>query len=119
MLKTKEVQQAFSTAVTNIKRRKHMANMKFPLLEKKGYKIYFYFTDATDTYYSNILGEIMRRKSNKIVEAPRLFCFDYDHKRDGWFIDDVPELVDRIEDLFEEYYDERVAPELKKRGSKS
>lgn len=119
MLKQKEVQQAFGTAVANIKRRKQMANMKFPLLDKKGYKIYFYFTDATDAYYSNILGEIMRRKSNKIVEAPRLFCFDYDHKRDGWFINDIPELVDRIEDLFEEYYDEYVEPELKKRGYKS
>lgn len=118
MLKQKEVQQAFGSAVFNIKRTKRMSDMKFPLVDKKGYRILFYFTDATDIYYSNVLGALTKRKGSKIVEAPRLFCFEYDHKRDGWFIDDIPELIDRIEDLFDEYYEKSVVPELKKRGKK-
>lgn len=112
MLKAKEVQQAFGTAVFNIKRTKRMANMKYPLLEKNGYKILFYFTDATDVYYHHILGKIIQRKKNKIVQEQQLYCFEYDHKRDGWFINDIPELIDRIEDLFDDYFVEFVEPNL-------
>lgn len=119
MLKTKDVQLAFRLAVLNTKRTKRMADMKYPLLEKKGYKFLFYFTDATGVYYDNILGQIVRRKKNTIVKAPYLYCFEYDHKRDGWFIDDVPELTDRIEDLFDDYFTQYVEPNLlKTRGER-
>lgn len=116
MLKTAQVQEAMGYAVACIKKLKGMSMMKYPLTDKQGYKIRFYFTDATDVYYQNILGKIIKRKKNKIVEAPMLFCFEYDHKRDGWFIDNVPELTTRIEDLFSDYYKETVEPELRKRG---
>lgn len=116
MLKKTEVQQAMGLAIACIKKLKGMSMMKYPLVDKQGYRIRFYFTDATDVYYKNILGQILKRKKNKIVEAPMLFCFEYDHKRDGWFIDNIPELTVRIEDLFSDYYNKYVKNELKKRG---
>ena len=104
-------------SLINIKKRKQMSMMKYPLTDKRHvYTLYFYFTDAEGLYYQQIIGECVHRKKNKKIEAPMLFCFDFDYRRDAWFIDDVAELSDRIEDLFQEYYDEYVYPELKKRG---
>ena len=91
-----------------------MADVKYPYVHRTGWKTYFYFTRAEGAYYTNIVKECLNRKGNKIIEAEKLFCFEYDHKRDGWFIDDVVELTDHVEDLFWEYYRKYVEPEWKK-----
>ena len=91
--------------------------MKYPFTDKRNtWTWYIYFTDSDGLQYQNIIGKFVRRKKNKIVEASQLFCFNFDYRRDAWFIDDVSELIDRIEDLFQEYYDKYVVPELRKRG---
>ena len=116
-MKPKQIQEAMTQAIANIKRTKRMQNMKYPLTDKRNnYVWYFYFTDAEDLYYTAVLDAVVHRKKNKLIEAPQLFCFDFDYKRDAWFIDEVPELIDRIEDLFDDYYTKTVLPDLKKRG---
>lgn len=112
-----KIQEAMTHAISNIKRSKKMSMMKYPLMDKRNnYTWFFYFTDAEGLYYQTIIGECVRRKKNRKIEAPQLFCFDFDYRRDAWFIDNVPELIDRIEDLFQDYYDSAVVPELRKRG---
>lgn len=116
-MNSSDVQKAMTYALANIKRLKKMSMMKYPLTDKRNNWVwYIYFTDADGVYYQNILGECVRRKKNKQIHAPQLFCFDFDYRRDAWFIDNIPELIDRIEDLFQDYYDKHVVPELKERG---
>lgn len=114
LLKQKDVTHATVRAIANIKRTKIMDGVKYPLLERTGWRTYFYFTKADGSYYTRIIRACMDRKKNKIVQADKLFCFEYDHKRDGWFIEDIPELIDHIEDLFEDYYKKYVEPEWSK-----
>lgn len=114
MLKQKEVNQAVGVALTNIKRKKRMRDVKYPLVNRVGWRTYFYFTNADGAYYTQIVKACLSRKGNKVIEADKLFCFEYDHKRDGWFIEDIPELTDYVEELFWEFYDKYVAPEWEK-----
>lgn len=90
-----------------------MEGVKYPLVERRGWAVYFYFTRATGYSYNKILGACINRKRNKIVEADKLFCFEYDHKRDGWFIENIPELSDHIEWLFWDYFETYVEPAWK------
>lgn len=113
-MKQKEVTFATSVAIARIKRKRKMDNAKYPLLERVGWRTYFYFTQADGSYYTNIIKACINRKKNKIVEADKLYCFEYDHKRDGWFIEDHYDLVDHIEDLFEEYFKKYVEKEWSK-----
>lgn len=108
MLSCKQAQEAMGIALTCIKKRKNMARMKYPLFEKNRYKMKFYFTDAEDDYYLDILNKLVHRKKDETITAPNLYCFEYDHKRDFWFAKTVPELVTMLEELFTEYYDKNV-----------
>lgn len=118
MLKPKEVEEAFGLAVANIKRQKRMENMRYPLLDKKGYRIYLYFTITTGSAYTQIIKFIINRKKGKIVKAAGLFCFQFNYKNDAWFINEISELAEYIQVLFSDYYKKYVEPELKKVGYK-
>ena len=118
MLKAKDVYEAAGAAISNIKRTKRMADMKYPLLDKRGYTIRFYFTNATGGYYQSIIEAFMKRKRNIKVEADKLYCFEYNHKEDGWFVEDIKELTDFIEDRFDKYFKKYVEPQIKKEGKK-
>lgn len=114
MLKQKEVTQAVGAAISNIKRKKRMEGVKYPLLDRIGWKTYFYFTKAEGVYYTTIIKACLNRKKKEVIKQDKLFCFEYDHKRDGWFIENISELTDYVEELFEEYYIKHVMPEWNK-----
>lgn len=107
MLKPKQVEQAIGIAIVNIKRTKKMEHMRYPLLDKRGYHVRFYFTNTTGAKYTNIIKLFLNRKRTK-VEADGLYCFEFNHKQDSWFIEDVNELAEYIQVMFNDYYNKYV-----------
>lgn len=89
--------------------------MRYPLLDKKKYRIYLYFTITTGSTYTQIIKKIMNRKKGTVIEAAGLFCFRFNYKNDAWFINEISELAEYIQVLFSDYYEKHVEPELKKR----
>lgn len=117
-LKQYEVHEAYELLGEMVKQREYAKNIKIPLIEKKKYKLYFYVTINTKSMYQKTIAILLAKGKDEIAKYDGLYCFQYDYKRDGWFIDDWEELAWYLTAEFDEFYEKHIVPDLKLREIK-